>query len=99
MSMYDCIFQCELSLILSQVLLKRGRAELHIDTKSKTKNAEITDTEIISCVWLMSSLTLGHICNTQNSTVALDPRVGKYQNSDPAESRVFQDHLASTSTL
>ena len=41
------IFQCELAIVLSQVPLKRERAELHTDTKNKTKRAEITDTEII----------------------------------------------------
>ena len=45
--MYDCIFYCELAIVLYQVPLKRGRAELHTDTKNETKGAEITDTEII----------------------------------------------------
>ena len=41
------IFQCELALVLSQVPLKKEKAELHNDIKNKTKGAEITDTEII----------------------------------------------------
>ena len=32
--------------ILSQVSLKRRRAELHIDTKNKTECAEMTDVEM-----------------------------------------------------
>ena len=36
----------------------------------------------------MASLNLGQICNTQNSTMALEPHVGKYQSNDPAESQV-----------
>ena len=46
MSMYNCIFSCEIAIVLSQVPLKRGRAELHIDTKNKTKRAEMTDVEM-----------------------------------------------------
>ena len=34
---------CELALILSQIPLKRARAEFHIDTKNKTIGAEIAD--------------------------------------------------------
>ena len=45
--MYNCNFYCELVLILSQVPLKRGRAELHIDTKNKTKAAETANRETI----------------------------------------------------
>ena len=91
MSLYDCIFYCELAIILSQIPSKRERAELHIDTKNKIKGAEITETDYpgFTCVWLMPTLNFGQICNTQNGTVALDPQVGKYQSSDPAESRVF----------
>ena len=102
MSMYNCNFYCELVLVLSQVPLKRGRVELHIDTKNKTKAAEITNREIVqffSCVWLMPSLNLGQICNTQNSTLALSLRVDKYQRNNLSYSRVYQAHLASTSAL
>ena len=43
----DAPFYCELVLVPSQVPLKRGRVELHIDTKNKTKAAEIANREII----------------------------------------------------
>ena len=36
----------------------------------------------------MASLNLGQICNTQNSTMALEPQVGKYQSDDLAKSQV-----------
>ena len=87
MSMYNCNF-CELVLVLSQAPLKRGRVELHIDTKNKTKASEIANTgnreivQFFSYVWLMPSLNLGQICNTQNSTLALSPRVDKYQRNN-----------------
>jgi hypothetical protein len=45
--MYNRIFQCELAIVLPKVTLKRRRAELHIDTKNKTKRAEMTDAEMI----------------------------------------------------
>ena len=35
-----------IAIVLSQVPLKRGRAELHVDTKNKTKRAEMTDVEM-----------------------------------------------------
>ena len=44
---YGCKFFCELALILSQIPLKRARAEFHIDTKNKTIGAEIADKEMI----------------------------------------------------
>ena len=43
--MYGSNFYYELSLILSWVPLKRGRAELHTDTKNKAVGANIVDTE------------------------------------------------------
>ena len=45
--MYNCIFKCELVLILSEVPLTIRRAELHKDTKNTTKGAKITDTQMI----------------------------------------------------
>ena len=45
--MYGCNFSCELALVLSQVPLKRARAEFHIDTKNKTIGAEIADKKMI----------------------------------------------------
>ena len=45
--MYGCNFYCELAVVLSLVPLKRGGAELHIDTKNKTIGAEIVDKEMI----------------------------------------------------
>ena len=47
----------------------------------------------------MASLNWVQICNTQNSTMALEPQVGKYQSDDPAESQVCLNHLMSTSAL
>ena len=46
MFMYNCIFYCEVAIVLSQVPLKIGRAELYIDTKNKTKRTEMTDVEM-----------------------------------------------------
>ena len=83
-----------------QVPLKRGRAELHFDTKNKTKCAEMTgDDKVFGCVWLRASLNWGQISNYQTSARGLGPRVGKYQSSYSPESRVFQDHSATTSAL
>ena len=45
--MYGCNFFCELALILSQVPLKKARAQFYIDTKNKTIGAEIADKEMI----------------------------------------------------
>ena len=44
--MYNCIFKCEIAIVISRVPLKGGKAELHIDTKNKTKRAEMTDVEM-----------------------------------------------------
>jgi hypothetical protein len=81
--MYNYIFWCELVIVLPKVPLKRRRAELHIDTKNKTKCAEMTDAKDdphFSHIWLMVSLNWGQTSNSQNSARALDPQVGKYQS-------------------
>ena len=87
------------ALALSQAPLKRGRAELHTDTKNKTEGAEIQRLSGFQPCMADTIFEFGASLNTQNSTVALDPRVGKYQSIDPAESQVFQNHSASTSAL
>ena len=66
------------------------------------KRAEMTDADDdpdFGRVWLMASLNWGQISNSQNSARPLDPQVGKYQSSNFAEFRVFQDHSATTSAL
>ena len=40
------LFWCELVVVLSQITLKRRRAELHIDTKIESKRTEMTDVEV-----------------------------------------------------
>ena len=66
---------------------------LHIDTKNKTKRAEMTDVDEkdFSCVWLRASLNWGQISIYQTSARGLGPQVGKYQSSYSTESRVFQE--------
>ena len=74
MSMYGCNFSYKLVLVLSQVPLKRARAELHIDTKNKTIGAEIADKRDdpdLRRLWLMASLNWGQICNTQNTRATI----------------------------
>ena len=45
--LYGCNFNYDLAVVLSLVLLKERRTELHINTKSKAIGTKIADIEMI----------------------------------------------------
>ena len=80
MSMHSHIFSCESALVLSRGPLKRRRAELHFDTKKKSKGAEMSDKgtiQLVPCAVEAISLNSEQICNAQTSAMALGPPAGK----------------------
>ena len=55
--MYNRNVCCELVLVLSKLPLKRGRAQVHTDTKNKTNGAKLAysrGNKIFRRLWLMA---------------------------------------------
>ena len=99
-AMHVVLSTIELLLLLSTIEQRKSWASCwYQEQDHRCRDSRQRDDQVFSCIWLRASLNSGQICNTQNSTMELEPQAGKYQSNDPAKSQICQIHLASMSTL